>query len=544
MAKTPAKAHLARHGYAADPSPLLALRSLHAPSRQHMHCVLHVLSLGCFHVMVCTTARALRPAQWAAVVAGLGDRERFPQLNSRFRDIKVADKAGKMSLRVGGRKANGVDVDMLMPGLIYWIVYVVETSGGLPLQESFVASVTESNLGFWRQHCGGAAHGPLSKAGLVQKMLVTLLDWFQEAYFLLGSRSSSEAWEDRQVMPGCQKFIQGVRNFQPFLEALKNKPKALAVVELAMQRQGAGSAQAFSQVMRETGHRSQRNSKFRSNMKYPELWVMASVHTRMLMRFLVEGGTFGVFHVEVDAGTGRPTGAGFAPYRCSGQLTALLTGVFVDKGSIPEGIAAGPRADGRAGADANWIEERRVPRAVRGRVRMKKMLRKTQLASWRPACWAGTRVIVGNGHPAAHLSAERLSQNTSALRVVAFEELHVKLGAVELARTVVQGSVVQVVGGSMWLVKHVYCYRMQQGNETFSLLEAVPMHHARVDGHAYGTMQCRTMATDEQQARALVDAALVTAVPTALRACTAQCAGGQHVCGDRWVVHPVYERSQ
>lgn len=98
------------------------------------------MALGSFHVVVCVIANALDANQWDSVVAGLGDRDMFPGLNHRFTEVSVTkSKKGKgtLSLRVGGRKANGGDVDLLMPPLMYLLAFHIRGRTNT-LREEFV----------------------------------------------------------------------------------------------------------------------------------------------------------------------------------------------------------------------------------------------------------------------------------------------------------------------------------------------------------------------------------------------------------------------
>ncbi len=68
---------------------------------------------------------------WEATVRAIANnRGLFPCPGNRFRDFKVeTNQGGGLSVRVGGRKANGVDVDELMPTIVYLIVFHLEDAG-------------------------------------------------------------------------------------------------------------------------------------------------------------------------------------------------------------------------------------------------------------------------------------------------------------------------------------------------------------------------------------------------------------------------------
>jgi hypothetical protein len=165
-------------------------------------------------------------------------------------------------------------------------------------------------------------------------ILITLLQRFRDAYLLSQAARSSVDFEDEIVYKACGMFVQSLHNCTPFATAFKNKPKALAIMEIASQRQSTGSSLLFSQVTRETAHRSQRDAKNRSNFKSPEMWVMMAVHRRYSMRIMLEGGTLNVYDIPIDEGDTSDV----HPSRISGRyetfsrtsVTEVGTAVSVD----------------------------------------------------------------------------------------------------------------------------------------------------------------------------------------------------------------------
>lgn len=329
----------------------------------------------------------------------------------------------------------------------------------------------------------------MDKEHLVCIILAAILDRFKEMYFHLKSLYSSQDWERTKVMPACVRFIDGVRNCKPFFEAFKNKPKAMAVLELALQRQTSGSAQIFNQVMSETGHRQKRVTKFRSNNKYPELWVMSDMHTQYLLRFLLEGGTFGVFEIHVDATTGRPDmAAGFAPFQCSGVLTMLLTSTFLDKGFVPESIAGAPNAgrEARNAYNANqgekqWVSERTVPNLLRNNVLVRKMNRSTLTLTFAPEKHNVAGVFAPESHPARNVDNRIILDNSRDLRVVEFGEAQLLIGRPSMLQTLKKGTVVLAdtaasrFGAIAWMIATVYVFQHAVRNESYVLLKVHPM---------------------------------------------------------------------
>lgn len=351
---------LQQNGLSQHHSPLLSLCSLYDIARQHKHCYLHVWNLGCFQFFICTVASFfLKPACWAAVVKTLQDKNMCPGLGNRLQTIHVAEKKsssaggnnnGGKTFRVGGRKANGGDVDALLPNLLYVIAFHIAGGQDGPesaLSDHFVESVAQmesEDRRFWeelvepagdRMQDGSDFYGA-SNAKKAWFVLCTLLGRFCDAYELSKSWHSSQTWEEEHVTPACFLFMDAIRHCAPFWEAFRNKPKAAAIAELALQRQRSGSAVPFSQIMRETGHKAQRQDvRLRSDRKNPTLWVLASLHTRYLLRVLLEGGNFQVFSDDCYKPDNelRPLAAG------SAQLSRLLRGAFMRTGLVSRTIA-------------------------------------------------------------------------------------------------------------------------------------------------------------------------------------------------------------
>ncbi len=68
---------------------------------------------------------------------------------------------------------------------------------------------------------------------------------------LTQSVQSTVDFEDRTVFAACCMFVDALHNCAPFAATFRNKPKALAIMEIAMQRETTGSAVLVGQVTRE-----------------------------------------------------------------------------------------------------------------------------------------------------------------------------------------------------------------------------------------------------------------------------------------------------
>ena len=143
---------------------------------------------------------------------------------------------------------------------------------------------------FWTEKYGiDTADSPL----LLFRGLTIL--WMKSFSCTMSTRSSHQ--EDDKMKQSCFAFIDALHH-SPLGDEFKNRPKILAVAELALQRLVNGPSQLYNQSLVETSHKVSRNTN--SNMKFPEIWVIASNWTTMLNRAIIENATFGVYSKELS----------------------------------------------------------------------------------------------------------------------------------------------------------------------------------------------------------------------------------------------------
>ena len=160
-----------------------------------------------------------------------------------------------------------------------------------PRVVDFWNDLTDDGKRFWREEC---------EVSDGKQALVYLCGVFCRAMQLSLSYESSEVLEEDIVLPACTKVLDCLRH-PPAKSAFVNKPKTLAIVELACQRIEGGSSQAFNQEGVEIGHKFSR--KARNNMQYPAAWVVAALWERMFLRALVEGARMRVYESTNDEGS-------------------------------------------------------------------------------------------------------------------------------------------------------------------------------------------------------------------------------------------------
>jgi hypothetical protein len=418
-----------------------------------MHCFLHVWNLGAFHVMITTTAVYMSKIWWNAVVLGIANNKTlFPYLGNQFRDFKVeAKQGGGFSVRVGGRKANGVHVDELMPTIVYLMAFHLEESG---VTEAFWNEMTDADKLFWQQESRlGRVPGYDSDdwedflqrpwADVGKLILTSILQRFRDAYMLTQSVQSSIDFEDKTVFTACGMFVDALHNCRPFAIVFKNKPKALAIMEIAMQRQMAGSALLFSQVTRETAHRSQRDAKNRSNFKNPEMWVIMMLHRRYSMRLMLEGGTLNVFNIPVDPESGRPDANRFRCFSSPLSLQALLNDVFSNSDSVSTNIAFKPPM---CADTPDWVEKRVKPSLLWGMAgRVSGAVRRTFNQAFIPPGFDRILLLQTNPVPRDQRTLALAFRNTDGMRVVEFAKLKRKRNILDHEQLLCSGTVVRCV---------------------------------------------------------------------------------------------------
>lgn len=100
--------------------------------------------------------------------------------------------------------------------------------------------------------------------------------------------------------------------------------------------------------MRETGHKSQRQEvRLRSDRKNPAMWVAALLHTRYLLRVLLERGYLGVYddcdlqlqRTRLQLQQNRQQQVVTAQAACSPELSVILREVFLKTGLVAQAVA-------------------------------------------------------------------------------------------------------------------------------------------------------------------------------------------------------------
>lgn len=96
----------------------------------------------------------------------------------------------------------------------------------------------QEDRNYWLQQADGQQDGGAFAAApaehKAQTALCSVLRRFSDAFALSKSWHSSEGWEERFVTPACMAFVEAIKHAAPFWEAFKNKPKVVAVLELAI----------------------------------------------------------------------------------------------------------------------------------------------------------------------------------------------------------------------------------------------------------------------------------------------------------------------
>ena len=441
--------HLASLGFQPTHSPLLALRTMYALSQQIGHCFLHVFSLGDFHFLAAETIQSLAEGPLGMFLAGLRCTAFFcAPLPARLCELEVADgKSGKV-VRGKGHKLNGGDVELLMPGLGMVVELVLRNP--LALREDvralWDASCSE-HLAFWQQQIGCERPTP-------NQMLVCVWRRFCAAYGMCSSLHSAAPWE-KDVEAACSALLDCIR-LSPLAVAFKNKPKAMAMLELSLQRALFGSARSFSMDTVESTHTYSRTVP--TNNATPELFVIANTWSQLLTRYLVERGRFGVFDIELDPATGRPRhpDAGDSPgFSIGGELATVLQRVF--GGGLPARIASFPppaRVE-----DGNWVTARTIPKMLLGRAGMLRGFIRVPFEVPQYVGW-----VFGVDLQQAVLLNGRFVWATD--RVVEFKSL--ELGRLELRpaqhqRVIERGMAVVLANGQAFRVRNICACRKQSG---------------------------------------------------------------------------------
>lgn len=549
---TATAAVLQKHGLSDLHSPLLCLKSAYNLSQQHKHCSLHVWNLGCFHVMIGVLAGIMDPRGWAEVVAAVANnRELFPKVGNRFKDFKVGGKSKTknggggtgVSVRVGGRKANGEDVAALMPTLLFVVATQVRRNG---LKSSFVAELCSNvqDLEYWKNEAEKEQLGQLDimqfdelledehgQQQIAQAVVVTLVNQFSVAYTLSLSMFSNEDWETRHVFQGCGNFVDGIWHCSTFCKAFQNKPKTLAVLELAHQRITSGPAPLFSQLVRESAHRFLRWTKDRSNYKQPELWVTASLHTRCLLRFLLEGGTWNVFEIDVNMETGRPVEDQPLP-RVQQELVQLLQDVFSGESSISKVISYTKPAIAFVN---DWIEKRKKPSLLVGLSDSGRLcgLKKNSLRIDFELPWKRMEMpLTARRSNLLRKENVALEQNSENVRFGEFGKLKTMLDWEAELQVLKPGTIFRTVNDRLFRLERVFGCRYTQPQtgsvSTFALLWCRKVVVVEPDAHGClleGMPYDRVQVLNEFR---LIDASIVVQVCICMRDCTMDCTAGNH----------------
>jgi hypothetical protein len=346
-------------GLQQDHSPLLVLRSMYNLSHQVVLCSLHVWKEGIFQFLLVATLESLTDEARALFLAGLRSKELFPIAapTARLCDLDVGDgKSGKV-VRARGHKLNGDDVDVLVPGIGLVVELVLRRRDALQddVQGDW-CNKRDQYVDFWRLQCNDLTP-------TASQMLLRVWRAFHKAYGGSNSLYSNSDWE-LNVASACDGFLD-IIDRSPLAPSFGNKPKTMAVVELAQQRAQFGPAGSFSMDRVEATHPYSRRTH--TNHASPDAFVVARAWELMFLRHLVEFGRFGVFDIQLDPATMRPCelpAARVPGFAISPALSALLRRVF-HKG-LPHYIASFQQQASEP--EAHWVSKRKIPRVLVGTV--------------------------------------------------------------------------------------------------------------------------------------------------------------------------------
>ena len=442
-------------GLQQDHSPLLVLRSTYNLSHQVALCFLHVWKEGIFQFLLVSTLESLTDEACALFLAGLRSKELFPIASptARLCELDVGEgKSGKV-VRARSHKLNGDDVDVLVPGIGLVLELVLCRQDALrdDVQRDW-CNERDQYVDFWRLQC-------TDPAPTASQMLLRVWRAFHRAYGGSNSLYSNADWE-LDVASACDGFLD-VINRSPMCVPFGNKPKTMAVVELAQQRAQFGPAGSFSMDRVETTHPYSRRTH--TNNASPDAFIVARVWELMFLRHLIEFGRFGIFDIQLDPATMRPCElpAGRVPgFAIRPALSALLRRVF-HKG-LPHYIASYQQQ--AAEAESQWVNKRKIPRVLVGNV--------GQLAGFVRSPRFEMPALTGSMlglELSALLGANGENVRKREVVVVQFNSL--ELGRPELRpaqqhHVVVPGLVVVLRGGAAFRVQSICASRLPASGET------------------------------------------------------------------------------
>jgi hypothetical protein len=278
---------------------------------------------------------------------------------------------------------------------------------------------------------------------------------------------SSEEWEENNVSLSCGLLVDGLANCFVFSEAFRNKPKALAILELAFQRRTSGPAPLFSQLVRESAHRFMRWIKDSSNWKKPELWIIASLHTRYYLKFLLEGGRLNVFDIVIDPATNRPDVNRNRLFQSPSALRNLLKDAFIGDEGISKVITL-PKKEQKEVPD--WVEKRKKPGKIAGMLEGSKFsgLNKMSLKPDHVFPWKGkvNTLRTRKGSPLIQLKS--YVEPSGALRKAEFDKLKMFTHVQAEVQIVEKGSIFEDGQQKLYQVLSVSAWRLKSEQNVFS----------------------------------------------------------------------------